>query len=32
MEERPKDVRYVQVYPAPKRLPAGVIEGASFKG
>ena len=23
--------KYVQVYPAPKKLPAGVIRGASFK-
>ncbi|HEX6690116.1 MAG TPA: hypothetical protein VF110_03115 [Burkholderiales bacterium] len=25
------NVKYVQVYPAPKKLPAGVIRGASFK-
>jgi hypothetical protein len=26
-----ENVKYVQVYPAPKKLPAGVIRGASFK-
>jgi hypothetical protein len=26
-----ENVKYVQVYPAPKKLPAGVIKGASFK-
>ena len=25
------NVKYVQVYPAPKKLPPGVIRGASFK-
>lgn len=25
------NVKYLQVYPAPKKLPAGVIRGASFK-
>ena len=24
-------VKYVQIYPAPKKLPGGVIKGASFK-
>jgi hypothetical protein len=27
-----ENVKYLQVYPAPKKLPAGVIRGASFKG
>jgi hypothetical protein len=26
-----ENVKYVQVYPAPKKLPAGIIRGASFK-
>ena len=26
-----ENVKYLQVYPAPKKLPAGVIRGASFK-
>jgi hypothetical protein len=26
-----ENVKYLQVYPAPKKLPAGVIKGASFK-
>jgi hypothetical protein len=26
-----ENVKYVQIYPAPKKLPAGVIKGASFK-
>ena len=26
-----ENVKYVQVYPAPKKLPSGVIKGASFK-
>ena len=26
-----ENVKYVQVYPAPKKLPAGVIRGASFR-
>ena len=26
------NVKYLQSYPAPKKLPAGVIRGASFKG
>jgi hypothetical protein len=25
------NVKYVQVHPAPKKLPPGVIKGASFK-
>ena len=25
------NIKYLQVYPAPKKLPAGVIRGASFK-
>jgi hypothetical protein len=25
-----ESVKYLQVYPAPKKLPAGVIRGASF--
>jgi len=25
------NVKYLQVHPAPKKLPAGVIRGASFK-
>jgi hypothetical protein len=25
------NVKYLQLYPAPKKLPAGVIRGASFK-
>jgi hypothetical protein len=25
------NVKYLQVYPAPKKLPPGVIRGASFK-
>jgi hypothetical protein len=25
------NVKYLQSYPAPKKLPAGVIRGASFK-
>jgi len=25
------NVKYLQIYPAPKKLPAGVIRGASFK-
>jgi len=24
-------VKYLQVYPSPKKLPSGVIRGASFK-
>jgi len=26
-----ESVKYVQIYPAPKKLPSGVIKGASFK-
>ena len=26
-----ENVKYLQVYPAPKKLPSGVIRGASFK-
>ena len=26
-----ENVKYVQVHPAPKKLPPGVIKGASFK-
>lgn len=26
-----ENVKYIQSYPAPKKLPAGVIRGASFK-
>lgn len=26
-----ENVKYLQVYPAPKKLPAGVIRGATFK-
>jgi hypothetical protein len=26
-----ENVKYLQVYPAPKKLPSGVIKGASFK-
>ena len=26
-----ENVKYIQAYPAPKKLPAGVIRGASFK-
>jgi len=26
-----ENIKYLQVYPAPKKLPAGVIRGASFK-
>jgi len=26
-----ENVKYVQIYPAPKKLPGGVIKGASFK-
>ena len=26
-----ESVKYLQVHPAPKKLPAGVIRGASFK-
>ena len=26
-----ENVKYIQVHPAPKRLPTGVIRGASFK-
>jgi hypothetical protein len=26
-----ESVKYLQVYPAPKKLPSGVIRGASFK-
>ena len=26
-----ENIRYVQIYPAPKKLPAGVIRGARFK-
>ena len=26
-----ENVKYVQIYPAPKKLPAGIIKGASFK-
>jgi len=26
-----ENVKYIQVHPAPKKLPAGVIRGASFK-
>jgi hypothetical protein len=26
-----ESVKYLQIYPAPKKLPAGVIRGASFK-
>jgi hypothetical protein len=26
-----ENVKYLQVYPAPKKLPGGVIRGASFK-
>lgn len=26
-----QNVKYIQSYPAPKKLPAGVIRGASFK-
>ena len=26
-----ENVKYLQIYPAPKKLPAGVIRGASFK-
>jgi|RhiMetdeSRZDD1v2_1073273.scaffolds.fasta_scaffold993405_2 hypothetical protein len=26
-----ENVKYIQVYPAPKKLPAGVIRGASFR-
>lgn len=26
-----QNVKYIQTYPAPKKLPAGVIRGASFK-
>ena len=26
-----ENVKYLQLYPAPKKLPAGVIQGASFK-
>lgn len=26
-----ENVKYLQVYPAPKKLPANVIRGASFK-
>ena len=26
-----ENVKYVQVYPAPRKLPAGVIKGASFR-
>jgi hypothetical protein len=25
------NVKYLQVHPAPKKLPAGVIRGASFR-
>jgi len=26
-----ENIKYLQLYPAPKKLPAGVIRGASFK-
>ena len=26
-----ENIKYLQAYPAPKKLPAGVIRGASFK-
>ena len=26
-----ENIRFVQIYPAPKKLPAGVIRGAKFK-
>lgn len=26
-----ENVKYLQLYPAPKKLPAGVVKGASFK-
>lgn len=26
-----ENVKYIQVHPAPKKLPAGVIRGASFR-
>ena len=26
-----ESVKYLQVYPAPKKLPSGVIRGASFE-
>ena len=26
-----ENIKYIQSYPAPKKLPAGVIRGASFK-
>ena len=26
-----ENVKYIQSYPAPKKLPSGVIKGASFK-
>ena len=26
-----ENVKYVQIYPAPKKLPGGVIKGASFR-
>jgi hypothetical protein len=26
-----ENVKYLQVYPAPKKLPAGVIRGAAFR-
>jgi hypothetical protein len=26
-----ENVKYIQIHPAPKKLPAGVIKGASFK-